>query len=380
MAILAGLAGMLGRFAGRLLNTTLGWATTLLFGRVAQRNQSILLIVVFAALGWVALVAGVLLPDVGTMLIAFVPVPDFVDEAWIRLAMLAGALALPLLVGAAVVFVTPADQRPGGAALVKAILRGYPFTLALALTIVVLAGVATFRRLRALAKRWEDTHVAVIVKPGRYDDVLGRIHAALDTAGVATALRPAPRIVSLPPKVLDAAAGHGLGALVPDRLMLLAAPDLEILVYPSDLAISGSKSKVAAARAAIVSRLTYAPAWMTVTAEAQQVEDEIVRLADVARAGRLGDVDGTVATLDERLAQLVVPYEEWESVYRQRLQLERDLRRAGHDAAEPDEEPESQPSPMSRRLTRGVAAALIALVVTDIALLLGRRRDGDSTR
>ena len=34
------------------------------------------------------------------------------------------------------------------------------------------------------------------------------------------------------------------------------------------------------------------------------------------------------STIDERLRSLVVPYEEWEILYRQRLQIERDLRRA----------------------------------------------------
>ena len=54
-------------------------------------------------------------------------------------------------------------------------------------------------------------------------------------------------------------AGRSLGALVPDRLMLLAGRDLEVLVYPSDVAISGTKAAMARARAAIASRLTEAP-------------------------------------------------------------------------------------------------------------------------
>lgn len=42
--------------------------------------------------------------------------------------------------------------------------------------------------------------------------------------------------------------------------------------------------------------------------------------------------------IDERLASLVIPYEEWEVLYRQRLQTERDLLRGtlGDDASDPD--------------------------------------------
>ena len=59
MAILAGIASLLGRFAGRVLNTTLGWATLLLFGRVPASRQSLLLVIVFGALVWLALIVGV---------------------------------------------------------------------------------------------------------------------------------------------------------------------------------------------------------------------------------------------------------------------------------------------------------------------------------
>ena len=39
--------------------------------------------------------------------------------------------------------------------------------------------------------------------------------------------------------------------------------------------------------------------------------------------------------IDARLARLVVPYDEWEVLYRQRLQIERDLLRA--DAPSPED-------------------------------------------
>src|SRR3954466_13783674 len=99
MAILSGIFGVLGRFAGRLLNAILGWATILLFGKGSGRKQSVVLLIALASLLWVVLVVGVLVPDVGTMLLAFVPVPSFISEDMVRLAMLAAAILLPLAVG-----------------------------------------------------------------------------------------------------------------------------------------------------------------------------------------------------------------------------------------------------------------------------------------
>src|SRR6187401_1805678 len=193
MAIIAGLMSIIGRFAGQILNMTLGWATILLFGKVPQKKQFVLLILVFGSLVWVALVVGVIVPDVGTLVIAAVPVSPFVDVSWMRMAMLATAIALPLAIGMAAVSVTTPESRPRGMGLVVAVLRGYPFAAVLALLLVLLAVVATVRKLRSMSKHWEDAHVPVIVKPGRYEEVLALLREKLDASGLPTTPRDAGR-------------------------------------------------------------------------------------------------------------------------------------------------------------------------------------------
>ena len=323
MVIIGPLFALVGRFAGRVLNAALGWATLLLFGKVEDDKQGRLLLVALGSLAWVVLVVGVAFPDVGTTILAFVPVPDFVDEAWVRLAMLAGAIVLPLGIGVLAILSVRPQDRPTGIGLVKAVLRGYPFALVLAATIVLLSAVALVRKARSLHRRWEDGHVPIIVKPGGYEGLLAELEGVLDAAGLAVERRPAPRLLSLPPRILDRVAGRGLGGLVPDELMLLTGDDLEIFVYPSDIAISGARERLARARAAIADRLTDAPAYLTVSESAQRLED---RLADLARRNpepvERAEVLGRI---DAELASLAVPYDEWETLYRQRLQVERNL-------------------------------------------------------
>ena len=67
MAILATLFGLVGRYTGRLLTTTLGWASTLLFGRVPQNKQVLLAGATFGSLVWAVLLAGVVLPTVASV-------------------------------------------------------------------------------------------------------------------------------------------------------------------------------------------------------------------------------------------------------------------------------------------------------------------------
>jgi hypothetical protein len=381
MAILSGIFGILGRFAGKLLNAVLGWATILLFGKVSGPKQTVVLLIALASVVWVVLVIGVLVPDVGTTLIAFVPVPSFISEDMVRLAMLAAALLLPLVVGIAALVVMDKEQRPKGAGLVLSIGRGYPFTLLLAGTIALLGVVALIRRLRALSKRWEDAHVSVIVKPGGYDDVLKRLGTVLTEGGMPVHTSPAPRVMSAPPKLLAKVAGSGLGSLVPDRLMLLKSDELEALVYPSDISIVGSKAKVALSRALIASQLTHAPAYMTTSAEAQQVEDQIREVAtkldelpDETVQRKLGDVDMA-------LMELTVPFDEWETVYRERLQLHREMTSGGRaignqvpEGADGNAAAAQQPNPTTTQVV-GAAKSLGAVALLALAAeRLGRRR------
>jgi hypothetical protein len=374
MAILGSLFAMLGRFAGRLLNSALGWATILLFGKVEGKRQTFLLLMALGSLAWLVTLAGILVPRVATFVLAFIPIPDFVDDTWIRLAMLAMAALIPLLIGIGAVVVTDAKRRPTGRALATAVLRGYPFTFVLAVTIVFLAGLSLVRKATSLARRWQDAHVAVIVKPGGYDRVVADLETVLDGAGLDTRREAAPRVLSVPPRLLEAVAGKALGELVPDRLMVLKGENLDVLVYPSDISIAGTKDRVARARAAIAAKLTESPAYLTTSAETERIEDRLAALLGKDRA----TVAPRLAELDREIARLNVPFEEWETVYRQRLQVERNLLARELREGEPtgaDEPPNvalaRRPIPIVDWVIGLVSAALLAL---DVGLLVRRRR------
>jgi hypothetical protein len=375
MAILGSVFAMLGRFMGRLLNSALGWATILLFGKVQGKRQAFVLVMALASLVWVVTLAGVVVPDIATFVLTFVPVPDWVDDTWIRLVMLAAAATIPLLIGVGALVITDADRRPKGGGVVTAVLRGYPFTLVLAVTIVFLAVVAGVRKVRSLTRRWEDAHVPVVVKPGGYDRVVVDLESVLDDAGLDVRREAAPQVLSIPPRLLDRVAGKALGSLVPDRLVVLKGQGLDILVYPSDIAIAGSKDRVSRARAAIASKLTESPAYMTTSADAERLEDRIsalLRLEPAAARARLAD-------LDREIARLAVPFDEWETVFRERLQVERNLlaREVDGRAAEHPAVSELAPEPGGiggKVVGWAIGLASSALLAIDIGLLLRRRR------
>jgi hypothetical protein len=395
MAFLAAIFGFVGRFAGRVLTTTLGWASTLLFGRVPKEREVVLALVTFGSVVWAALVVGVILPEIGAFLVAAVPAPDIVDRGWIRLAMLIGALLVPAIVGAASLFVLAPADRPRGRALVGQVVRGYPLCAALAITLVILAVVGIVRFIHHRAIGWVDAHVPIVVHPGGYDRVVADLERALADAGLAVERRPAPRALALPGRMLGRIAGPGIRSMVPDRLVDLVGPGLEIGLYPSDISIGGKKIVVARARAAIATRLTATAASMTTTAEAQAIEAKLEALTAPRRAGSLpGTEVPDVATtrraleaIDEELAILTVAHDEWEILYRQRLQVERDLLAGAapgsvlpSDAAPPAAsrrgERRRAEGPVGERVEGLVAVAGLVLIALDIVTtLIERRRD-----
>ena len=341
MAVLAPIFAFVGRQLGRLVQMVFGWAAILLFGRVPQSKQMLLTGVTFGSVIWIVTLVGILVPDVGTFLVTLVPAPDGVKEDWIRLAMLALAITLPLAIGVAGLFLMDADDRPGGlAGKVIQVLRGYPYAGALAFVLLFLIVVAPAYKIRTVAKRWSDAHVPIVIQPGGYDEVATEVESALDAAGLDLARRHAPRPLEAPSRLLAAVGGASVRRLVPDQLLMLASQELEIMLHPSDVAIAGTKQAVARARAAIADRLVETEAHLTISAEAQVIEDAL-------RAARKGttkqSIPAVLDAIDRQLARLVVPFEEWEVLYRQRLQLERDILRSqldarGHQGAADDDE------------------------------------------
>jgi len=337
MAILAGLFAFGSRFVGKILTTALGWASTLLFGRVPASRQYLLLGITFGSVIWIVLLVGVLVPDVGAFLLVFVPDQDFVSEDVLRLIMLTGALVVPGVIGALTLMLSPGDRSAKLVA--ESVARGYPLTVLLSVLLIFLAGLAIFRKAQSLARRWTDAHVPLVIQPGKYDEVAADLDRALAAAGLEVEPTNAPAAMSKPATWLAAVAGGSSASLVPEKMIKLDGKDLDILIYPMDLLISGKPALVARARAAMASRLTTSAAHLTVSAEAQAIEDRLTALGrapegELDRPRRFDDAAAAeLAAIDEQLATLEIPYEEWEVLYRQRLQVDRDLR-AGAMAGE----------------------------------------------
>jgi len=263
-------------------------------------------------------------------------------------------------VGAAGYLVPAEGDRPGGVIVLREVLRGYLLAPVISGLLIFLAGVGIARKIRSRRHGWSDVHVAIVVNSGGYDQLVTDVKKALDSADLAMTAADAPWVLTLPARILTRVSGSSVRKLRPDRLITLTSENLNVGVYPSDIAISGTSHDRTRARAAIVSRLATASAHLTTSKEAQEVEDRLVKLAGESRA--VGGASKATRTafeaIDATLLDLAVPTDEWDILYRIRLQIERDLLiGAEPGTAFPGHEPNPQRVAASRGSTQRETAA-----------------------
>jgi len=321
MMFVTGAFTALSRLMGGVATMTVGWAVILLFGRVPGEKRTLLSFIALGSLAWLGAVIAVSIPGVEAFLLAAVPRPGFVALAWLAWIVLGTAILMPLAIGAATINIVAPKDRPKGGAFVIQLLRGYLYAPVMAFTILFLAAVAIVRKVRSLQNGWASDHLPVIIKGGKYEKVVEGIEAALEDAGMPVRRQFAPRVLEVPPRLLAAVSGVGINTLIPDRLIELRVDGLGILVYPSDIALLGPEKLLARARAVLAQRLAFTDAYLTQTKETEEIEDRLAELAK--RRGRSAE---DFASVDEKLAKLVIPYGDWETLYRLRLQAEHGTR------------------------------------------------------
>jgi hypothetical protein len=332
MAILQAVLAMVFRSAGKILNTVFGWATVLLFGKVPEDRQYLLSAIALGSVLWLAVALGIAFPSVGTFLLAFVPLPKWMDDNWVRIIMLGLTVTIPLAVGGIALYLTdPAERPTGWGGRLKAILKGYPYTVGLALTLVMMVLAAPILKVRDLVRRWTSTHIPIVVEGENYLAVVSDVQRVLREGEFETHREPASWLLRWPTKVFTLFAGGAVENLVADELTVLKSPKIEVLLHPSDLVVHGREEDVMRAHALITEHLTFTKAYQTWSKEAQQLEDKLLAIWKEVDAAHtlypLGRGYDQLQEVEEEMKTIRIPYEQWEVLFREKLTVERALLR-----------------------------------------------------
>ncbi|HJP88657.1 MAG TPA: hypothetical protein VJ850_06465 [Candidatus Limnocylindrales bacterium] len=311
----------------------LGWATALYFGQVPGSQGRILAVVSLVAAGWVIVIIGFAIPIfTGALLEAAGVIERNFDVEAIHYLALVGAIVLaPPAVAGGLVIGEFRDERTVSEWL-RLIPVSYPATFLLGLAVLEMVAFTPF----LLVQRWRQkrtlVQVPLVMKEGTDDDdLVEAVRAALASIGIEdVSVTEATGPKAWPMRTVGFAARHLLGAVVRGDPMRLKADGLEIFAYATNVAVLGPTEDAHRVRAAVERELAFRDAYLTWSDDSQQIEDELTE----ARKSANGDFDGLRRKLDEvqeRMDSASLNSEEWNVLYRLRLQVEQAAARRRDD-------------------------------------------------
>lgn len=328
MAILQALLTLLSRSAGKILNAIFGWAVRALFGQPSAKEQPFLIGVVAAAAAWPVLLLGVAMPKLAALLIALVPFHNRAPAWIIRLVWLDLALLVPIAVGLAVAARAPSGRMRAPAW--KRVALGWPITIGLAAAFLVMFVTVPGLKIATLLRRRRQEQLPLVTRSSNYHEVAALIVTTLGRHGYA--LRPAKPgwWISVPTTILRRLGGNAFRGYVPDRLEYLRDGAFEAALYPSGLLLRGERRRVARAHALVSEALAHSEALQTLEPAAQQLERRIHSLWIAFDRDPIGNVGAPefsagVDRLARALGEADVTFEDWQVLYRELLQLDREI-------------------------------------------------------
>jgi hypothetical protein len=327
VAILQGLISLIARSAGKILNAIFGWAVLALFGRTSPKEQTVLSGVVAAAAVWPILLIGIPFPKVTLFVVSFVPLFGKMGNLWLRIVWIALALIVPIVVGAVIAARSPTIPEPRW----KKLLRGFQVTFALAVAFVLMLFIAPGVKIANAAKGWQDVRIPALVPKGTGGELIGALTAVLVRHGIALRTAEPRWYMTAPATVLKKLGGRAFSGFVGEEPQFRASPELQINLNPNELLLRGEPDCLLRGQAYAQEVMAPRPVLNTLDARAQDLESQIKRVwavyldrpEDHRRAAMLLRRRDEIA---RELSQSDVPFDEWQVVYRELLQLDRALR------------------------------------------------------
>jgi hypothetical protein len=322
MAILSALFTLLGRQLTTILQAIFGWSITALFGKLPSKKQTALSVALGISVIWPLLVLGCFLPAAASWALAFLPLHKWMSDFALRILWISLAVTLPLAVGAVTRWITPKEKLHGG--LVVTLLGGYVMTVGYFVAFIVTAITVPIIKAMSAVRKWDDCHVYIQPKEGRYEAVLEALVKACERGRVKVAREDVPAPMALATNVMQTLAKPFLEPSVDAKLQRLRGENLELYLYPADLLLRGEPHVLAHVRAAMTRTELAKHAYLVETPDAQKLQDEVETLWEGRNVdGDRDDMRAKLGDLSRRLDRASISFEEWTT-------LETSLRRVEH--------------------------------------------------
>lgn len=323
----------------------LGWATAIYFGQVPGKQGRTLAVISLAAAAWVIVVVGFAVPLlVGALLeMGGVIARNFEVTPLVVLWLVAAILLTPPVLAGITVLVKFHDERSFGQWL-RMIPTSYPATASLGAGVLQMVIFTPFLIVQRLIRKQSLLQTALSMREHTDEDDLAKVVTqALRSLGIERVeVERAHGPITWPMLTVGFAARHLIGAVVRGDPVRLRADGLQLFAYATNVAVLGPSEQAHRARAALERELPFDRARITWSEDAQDLEDAIVKAYKDA-GGDLGALHDKLDEVQERVDSQSLNVEEWNLLYRLRLQAEhevaeRQLAASGRAARDVDED------------------------------------------
>lgn len=310
---------------GRSTSFALGWATSLFFGQIPGNKGRVVSAASVISLVWVLLLFGV------GPLIAFGIVAGGLGlldlSAWDLdldevLMPLSGLIVLPPLVT-----LTAELSKFHADTSVRRWLAGlpisYPIALSLGLGLLLMLVVTPVIQLGRRREGRRTQHLPMLVKEGRFDELVDDVEEWLrEVTGEPTRREELGGVASWPLRVLRYAAARLLRSVVSDAPVRLRSGPTEVALFATNLSVTAPEDDVYRLRAALHKRLALTEAFLTWSEVPQSFEAKLMEVhhGELALDARIAEL----VRLQEEIDAAPMKSDEWDVLYRLRLQVERD--------------------------------------------------------
>ena len=333
MAVLSLILSFLVKKLSDILQVIFGWSVTALFGRLPGKKQIAVTVALVVSIAWPVFLVGLAVPKVAGYVLAFAPLEKWVSSSTLRIVWGALAFLAPLLVGTLVQWAAPVAR--GG--MLRGLLNGYPLALGFFVAFVVTAVSVPLIKLASILRGWNDEHVYIQPRNGKYRAVVHDLAEAFARAGFVATVEKPPRSMTLATSALRILAHGAVQPIVADELLRVRAKNVEAYIYPSDLLLRGDAAAIGDIRAMLTRTHLDGDAYLVGSPAGQCIQDELGRLIEVidlhdARGHQElgGTLDGRLVEIWREMSKAKLPFDEWvmlESVARRverRLAARRD--------------------------------------------------------
>jgi hypothetical protein len=315
----------------RSASFALGWATALFFGQIPGNKGQMLSIISLLSVGWVIVVVGFGTPLlIGGAADALGLVSRNFDVQSLHVLALSLAIVLVPPAAAGIAEMSGFEEGRSVVRWLRRLPVSYPAVASLGLSVLQMLAIAPVITLVRVRQGRTVLQIPLLMRPGsseeKLSDAVARALRTLDAGAVERSRLEGP--LSWPLRTVGYAARHLLGAFVRGAPMRLRSEGLELFTYATNVAVLGSEEAAYRARAAIERELAFGDAYLTWSDRSQELEDELIRLHEEGAVG----LRGLVARLDrlqERIDSAPITSDEWNVLYRLRLQMEREAARSG---------------------------------------------------